>query len=149
MILLALTILAAAALPPPPASAPPVAPPAPASPPPAAAPDPAIAAVSAKVDAMMADYKGKPLLKLVQRLGPVETTRTASDGQVVFWRTRTEPGTKCGLNPASGAFSCSPVWGKECLLAVAVNVPGDVVAWKLTGEVAACELFLKPPPPPA
>lgn len=134
-ILLALSILAAA-----PASAP-AAPP----PPPAAAPDPAIAEVSGKVDAMMADYKGKPLAGLVRRLGPVESTRAASDGQVVYWRARTEPGTKCGMT-ASGGFGCSPIAGKECLLAVAVDVPGNVVAWKLTGEVDACRAFLTPPP---
>lgn len=137
-ILLALSILAAA--PAAPAAAPPATP---------AAPDPAIAEVSAKVDTMMAEFKGKPLAELVRRLGPVESSRAASDGQVVYWRARTEGGTKCGMNPATGAFGCAPVWGKECLLAVAIDVPGNVVAWKLTGEVEACRVFLKPPAPAA
>ncbi len=146
-ILLTLSILAAAAAPPPPLPAPLPAPAPPTAAPPAAQ-SPAVVEMIAKVDAMMADFKGKPLLKLVQRLGPVESSRAAADGQVVYWRARTDGGTKCGMNAATGAFSCSPVWGKECQLAVAVDVPGNVTAWKLTGEVAACALFLNPAPPP-
>lgn len=131
-ILLALSILAAA----------------PGAAPPPAAADPAIAEVSAQVDAMMGEFKGKPLADLVRRLGPVESSRAASDGQVVYWRARTEPTTKCGMTTAGG-FACAPVAGKECLLAVALNLQSNVVAWKLTGEVDACRNFLKPPPPPA
>lgn len=139
-ILLALAILAADPAPAQPA-------PPPASSAPSTPPDPAIAEVTAKVDDMLGAFKGKPLLDLVRRLGPIDSTRPASDGQVVYWRARTDSGTKCGMNPATGAFSCKPDWGKECLLAVAVDVPGNVVAWKLTGEVDACRKFLNPPPP--
>jgi hypothetical protein len=142
--ILALVALAAAALPPPPAPAQSPTPAAQAAP--VAAPDPAFAAINAKLDAMMADFKGKPLAGLARRLGPSESTRTASNGQVSYWRARTDGGTACGMNPATGAFSCNRAWGKECMLAVATDLNSNVSAWKLTGEVAACEIILAPAP---
>lgn len=133
-ILLALAILAAA--------------PSPALPPALAAPDPAIAEVSAQVDTMLAPFKGKPVGELLKRLGPNESIRPASDGTVRYWRARTENGTKCGMDPATGAFGCKPVWGKECLLAAAFDLQSNLLAWKLTGEVEACRKFLAPAPAP-
>lgn len=144
MMLILLAALAAGAVPPSPVPAPP--PPPAAVAPPASVPSPAeVAAITelrAKVDVAMAPYKGKPLAGLSSRLGPIESERPASDGRVVYWRIRSEGGTDCRVN-AAGAFVCERAWPKECMLAVAVDVNSNITLWKLTGEAAACQMFLK------
>ena len=143
--LLALSILAAAAVPPPASGSVP-------APPPAAAPpvDPGIVEMNASLDRLMAPLKGQPVDAALARFGPNESTRAASDGRVLFWRTRTQGGTVCGMDPG-GAFSCRPGQSQDCLLVVAVDLNSLIKAWKLSGGVDACKLFLAPAPaqPPA
>jgi hypothetical protein len=153
-IFMAVALLAAAVdtVPPPPPSTPP-AQTAPSAAPPTAPAAPvltedaaAAAAADARANTLMTPYKGRHLAELSKWLGPSESMRMAKDGKVIYWRARTQGGTACGMNSATGAFSCDRAWGKECLLAVAVNLQGDVTAWKLTGEAAACDLMLTPAP---
>ena len=68
------------------------------TPPPAAAPEPRPMTTDeaiARIDALMAAWKGKSGERLRGRLGLSESTRDASDGQVTFWIRRSEA-TACG-----------------------------------------------------
>lgn len=132
-----------------PAAAPVAAP----TPPPAAAPSTATTPVPApaepapmtteqaiaRIDALMAPWKGRSGERLRGRLGLSESTRDATDGQVTFWLRRSEA-TACGVAPG-GVIRCGVIGGAVCRLAVAFDKTGKVTNWKASGMGDACELF--------
>lgn len=125
-----------------PAVAAPVASPAPAAAaaPPAAAPQPpTIEQVLAEIDARMAPWKDRSGERLRGMLGLSEGTRTASDGEVVFWLRKTEA-TACGID--AGQIRCGAIGGGQCRLGVAFAKDGKVRNWKATGDAGACAAFL-------
>lgn len=142
MVLQALVIALLIAAEPAAAAAPPAAAaaaPAPAAAPSPDAPPPTLAEVSAKIDALMAGWKGKSGERLRGVLGLSEASRTASDGEVVFWSRRLEA-TACGVN--GGVIQCGVVGGTTCRLGVAFEKDGKVKSWKTSGDPVACMLFL-------
>lgn len=130
----------AAAPPPPPAAAPATAPAAPEKPAPAAPLPPLTTEQAiARIDTLMAAWKGKSGERLRGRLGLSESTRDATDGQVTFWLRRSES-TACGVGPG-GVIRCGVVGGAVCRLAVAFDKTGKVTNWKASGMGDACEQF--------
>ncbi len=115
------------------------------APAPAAAPAPAPvaptddAAIFARIDTLMAAWKGKNGDRLRGRLGLSTATRTASDGVVMFWQHRSEA-TACGVDSA-GNMSCGMIGGAECRLGVSFELDGRVKGWKASGAGEACEKF--------
>ncbi len=93
----------------------------------------------ARIDALMAAWKGKSGERLRGRLGLSESTRIASDGQVGFWMRRSEA-TACGVSEG-GVIRCGVIGGAACRLAVAFDKTGKVTNWKASGVGEACELF--------
>lgn len=113
------------------------------TPPPAAAPEPRPMTTDeaiARIDALMAAWKGKSGERLRGRLGLSEATRDASDGQVTFWIRRSEA-TACGVSEG-GVIRCGVIGGSVCRLAVAFDKAGKVTNWKATGVGDACEPFI-------
>jgi hypothetical protein len=113
------------------------------TPPPAAAPEPRPMTTDeaiARIDALMAAWKGKSGERLRGRLGLSESTRDASDGQVTFWIRRSEA-TACGVSEG-GVIRCGVIGGSVCRLAVAFDKAGKVTNWKATGVGDACEPFI-------
>lgn len=126
--------------------------PVPTPPPAAAAPAPAAAApadappapptmeeVTARVDALLTPWKGRSGERLRGILGLSEATRTASDGEVVFWSRRAEA-TACAVT--GGVIQCGTIGGAMCRLGVAFEKDGKVRSWKLSGDALACTIFL-------
>lgn len=97
--------------------------------------------VIARIDELMAPWKGKSGERLRGQLGLSEAARTASDGEVVFWARRAEA-TACGIG-AGGAIQCGTIGGMQCRLGIAFEKDGKVKSWKASGEAEACELFLE------
>ena len=113
------------------------------TPPPVAAPEPRPMTTDeaiARIDALMAAWKGKSGERLRGRLGLSESTRDASDGQVTFWIRRSEA-TACGVSEG-GVIRCGVIGGSVCRLAVAFDKTGKVTNWKATGVGDACEPFI-------
>ncbi len=129
-----------------PAAAPTVAAPppveAPAKAAPAAPPQPLTTEQAiARIDTLMAAWKGKSGERLRGRLGLSESTRDATDGQVTFWLRRSEA-TACGVAPG-GVIRCGVIGGAVCRLAVAFDKTGKVTNWKASGMGDACEAFIE------
>lgn len=93
----------------------------------------------ARIDVLMAAWKGESGERLRGRLGLSESTRDATDGQVTFWLRRSEA-TACGVAPG-GVIRCGVIGGAVCRLAVAFDKSGKVTSWKASGMGEACELF--------
>jgi len=126
--------------PPAPAAAPATVPAAPEKPAPVARPQPLTTEQAiARIDTLMAAWKGKSGERLRGRLGLSESTRDATDGQVTFWLRRSES-TACGVGPG-GVIRCGVVGGAVCRLAVAFDKTGKVTNWKASGMGDACEQF--------
>lgn len=142
----------AGTLPPPPAKPPVVAPaaaqtPAKAPPPPAepvnpaAAPAPAAVAEELKavrLEALMTSLKGKPQQVFTARLGPPDSIKQATDGQVLFWTIALTGETKCAAN-AAGELSCARVNSGSCAIAAAFKAETGLSIWKLGGYLPACD----------
>ena len=110
--------------------------PTPAAPPPAAAakpPEPP----SARLEAVLAELKGKPQATFTSRLGPAASTRAATDGQVLIWSVNLPGETVCGAN-AAGALACQRQGGGDCVIAIAFKTDGAMSIWRASGHPAAC-----------
>jgi hypothetical protein len=121
-----------------PAAAPVVAPAPAAAAPAAAAVDP----VTAEINALLAPYKGKNGDPLRGKLGFSAGTRTASDGEVVFWVISVEQETACRMDLATGAMRCDRGEPHQCRLAIAFGADKLVKAWAVTGPPQVCRGFI-------
>ncbi|MFZ4605697.1 MAG: hypothetical protein ACOYM5_05510 [Caulobacter sp.] len=118
-----------------PAATPPMAPPAAAAP---AAVDP----VFGEIDALMKPFKGKSGDRLRGKFGFSSGTRSATDGEVVFWELKVEQEMTCNMDAATMAMRCLRGDPSVCRLAVAFDKQGLVVAWVASGEPRVCRQFV-------
>ena len=94
--------------------------------------------VSVRLESLLNGLKGRPQADLTSKLGPPDSIKQATDGQVLFW-TLTLPGaTVCGPN-ASGNLVCGRQGGGDCSIAVAFKTTTGMGIWKAGGFPAACE----------
>ena len=93
---------------------------------------------SARLDAALAELKGKPTTAFTARLGPAGAIRQATDGQVLFWTINLPGETVCGGGP-SGDLTCQRQGGGDCVVAVAFKADGLMSVWRTSGIPAACE----------
>lgn len=133
-LLIVLLALFTGQVPPPPVDEAPVATTAPAEAAPAAPETPP----SPRLEALLSKQKGQPQTTLTAKLGPPESIRQASDGQVLFWTVVLPGTTVCGPG-ADGMLTCNRVGEGSCALALAFKTEGGLTAWKTGGMAEACE----------
>lgn len=92
-----------------------------------------------EIDKLLQPWKGKSGDGLRGRLGLSHRSQQASDGDVVFWLTRTES-MACGVGPA-GDMRCGSSASAECGLGIAFDKTGKVKNWKAQGAPDACRKF--------
>lgn len=115
----------------------------PPTPPPAPTPAPAaVDPVTAEINGLLTPYKGKSGDRLRGLLGFSAGTRTASDGEVVFWMITVEQETTCGVDPATMAMRCLRGDPFQCRLAIAFDKQNIVKAWAVTGDPEICRGFI-------
>lgn len=113
-----------------------------AAPAPAAPTAPTVDPVTAEINDLLAPYKGKSGDRLRGLLGFSAGTRTASDGEVVFWMITVEQETTCGVDPATMAMRCLRGDPFQCRLAIAFDKQNIVKAWAVTGDPEICRGFI-------
>lgn len=111
-------------------------------PPAAPAAPAAVDPVTAEINDLLAPYKGKSGDRLRGLLGFSAGTRTASDGEVVFWMITVEQETTCGVDPATMAMRCLRGDPFQCRLAIAFDKQNVVKAWAVTGDPEICRGFI-------
>ncbi len=113
---------------------------------PAAAPTtaPAPAAtdpVIARLEALMETWRGKSGDPLRGKLGLSQSSKTAADGEAVFWLRRAEA-VGCGID-ASGQMRCLTAGADAvCVLAIGFDKDGKVKTWRISGAPMACQMFV-------
>ena len=108
----------------------------------APAPAPAADPVFGEIDALMKPFKGKSGDRLRGKFGFSGGTRTATDGEVVFWELKVEQEMTCSMDAATMAMRCLRGAPSLCRLAVAFDKQGLVVAWVASGEPRVCRQFV-------
>ena len=121
----------------------PAAVPAPAPTPATVAPaKPAVDPVIAEIDTLMAPYKGKSGDRLRGKLGFSAGTRTATDGEVVFWELKVEQETTCSMDPKTMDMRCLRGDPYQCRLGIAFDRQGLVAGWAASGVSEVCKGFI-------
>ncbi|ATQ41217.1 hypothetical protein CSW64_01725 [Caulobacter mirabilis] len=89
----------------------------------------------------METWRGKSGDPLRGKLGLSQSTKTAADGEAVFWLRRAEA-VGCGID-ASGQMRCLTAGADAtCVLAIGFDKQGKVKTWRISGAPPACQMFV-------
>lgn len=92
----------------------------------------------ARMETIFQGLRGKGPGVLTKKLGPAESVRKGSDGEVMFWSVNVPGETVCGAD-ASGSLVCGRQGAGTCGIAAAFQTEGGLSKWRIEGYAPACE----------